>query len=529
MLENDNDENDSIILIDEEDSKPDIERVNAIIKDILDLAKSYKLKNTENIQKSIIKIINNSGINPSCIKNKNGETLIHLIIKEDNLEPLKLIIESYISLLGFSDRFFEWFFSENTEGQTVLDICVQYNDKDIIKYLYEIVSKTTETNFRLKENRKGIFHYAAIYNKVYPIIYFYEKLQRFFRHFIIIDVPSETGMTPLHYACQNGNIEIANLLIDLGANINLKDNKGNTCLHYAVYSGNNSLVKKLIMIGADKTIVNEDGNLPINLAENSNNNEIVNTLRQKKCPIITSLFNVENREIKSLKSNDSNYFVLFFIIVFIALFKWFFLLKIYFVYQNNNKYDILPFIYDINKIRTICQNVFPGKEYNECIINNDIIKLYINNTNNTRSTINHIKQLFNENTIGYNSLEILYIIGWSFTLFEIVIILLMIKFLFFPKDIYVKQNEISKTTTMVKLYEENHNFCPKCRITKTDTTVHCIICDRCIRDFDHHCDTLNICICGENISLYKKLIYIVLVNLIYNILYFTYSKYINFI
>ena len=118
----------------------------------------------------------------------------------------------------------------------------------------------------------------------------------------------------------------------------------------------------------------------------------------------------------------------------------------------------------------------------------------------------------------------IYIIGWIFTLFEIVILFIMIKFLFFPKDIYVKKNEISKTTTMVKLYEENQNFCPKCRITKTDTTVHCIICDRCIIDFDHHCDALNICIGRDNISLYKTLVYIGLLYLIYNIIYFTYSK-----
>ena len=107
---------------------------------------------------------------------------------------------------------------------------------------------------------------------------------------------------------------------------------------------------------------------------------------------------------------------------------------------------------------------------------------------------------------------------------EVIILFIILKFLFFPKDIYLKQNEISKATTMVKLFEENKNFCPKCRIIKANNTVHCIICDRCVRDFDHHCESLNICICGENISLYKKLIYISLVYLIYNIIHFVSSK-----
>ena len=282
MLEND----DSIIFIDEENEKPDQEKVNLVINEVLKLAKSYELLNSDDIQKSIIKAINESEINPALLKDNNGETLTHLIIKEDKLDCLELIIESYITLLGFSDRFFEWFLSENNEGQTVLDICVKYNNKDIIKYIYEIVSKTTESNFRLKENRKGIFHYAAIYNKIYPILYFYEKLQRFFKNNLIIDIPTESGMTPLHYACQNGNKKIVDLLIDLGANINSIDRKGNSCLHYAVYSGNESLVKKLVMYGINKNIKNIEGDLALNIAEKKKYNDMIDILNEKKCPII---------------------------------------------------------------------------------------------------------------------------------------------------------------------------------------------------------------------------------------------------
>ena len=524
MLEsNNNDEEDSIIIIDEEDLKPDIEKVNTTINEVLNLARNYRLKNTEDIQKSIIKVINNSEINPSVLINQKGETLIHLIIKEDKLESLELIIESYISLLGFSDRFFEWFLSENIEGQTILDMCIKYSNKDIIKYLYEIVSKTTESNFRLRENRKGIFHYAAIYNKIYPIIYFYEKLQRFFKNFLIIDVPTETGMTPLLYACQNGNKEISILLIELGANINWKDNLGNTCLHYAIESGNDSLVKKLILFGADKNLKNNEDELPLDIAEKKKDIKMVNILKEKKCPIIMSLFNIENKEINSLKNNGNNFFILFMFIIIIIIYKWYILLKIYYIYQYNNKYDIIPFIYDMNTIRTICRNVFPEKEYKECEINNNAINLYLQNTNDTKIK-NNIKQLFNEDTIGYNYLTLFYIMQWIFTLFEVIILFIILKFLFFPKDIYMKQNEISKTTTMIKLYEESKNFCPKCRIVKTETTVHCIICDRCVREFVHHCDALNICISAGNISLYKKLIYIFLAYLIYNIIHFMNSK-----
>ena len=87
-------------------------------------------------------------------------------------------------------------------------------------------------------------------------------MQKFFKNFLIFDTPSENGMTPLLYACQNGNKEISILLIDLGANFNWKDNLGNTCLHYAIESGNDSLVKKLIMFGGEKNIRNDEGESP---------------------------------------------------------------------------------------------------------------------------------------------------------------------------------------------------------------------------------------------------------------------------
>jgi len=47
MLEND----DLIIFIDEEDPKPDQDKVDTVIKEVLELAKSYKFRNSEEIQK----------------------------------------------------------------------------------------------------------------------------------------------------------------------------------------------------------------------------------------------------------------------------------------------------------------------------------------------------------------------------------------------------------------------------------------------------------------------------------------------
>ena len=72
--------------------------------------------------------------------------------------------------------------------------------------------------------------------------------------------------TPLHFACENGKLEIAKLLIERNANITLKTEKkiwyehdGMTTIHFAASSGNVELVKLLIAKGAEINEKTADG------------------------------------------------------------------------------------------------------------------------------------------------------------------------------------------------------------------------------------------------------------------------------
>ena len=62
------------------------------------------------------------------------------------------------------------------------------------------------------------------------------------------------------------------------------------------------------MLGANKNIKNAKGELPLDLAEKKKDIRIINILREQKCPIIMSLFNIENKEINSLKKNGNIFF-----------------------------------------------------------------------------------------------------------------------------------------------------------------------------------------------------------------------------
>ena len=75
------------------------------------------------------------------------------------------------------------------------------------------------------------------------------------------------GWTPLHYACTNGHIEVAQFLITNGATVDSRSLNGTTPLMMAVQSGNEQLVKLLLDKGADIQIRNNLGLTAIDIAD----------------------------------------------------------------------------------------------------------------------------------------------------------------------------------------------------------------------------------------------------------------------
>ncbi len=116
--------------------------------------------------------------------------------------------------------------------------------------------------------------------------------------------------TPLHFAAKTGNLEIIEILLDNGADVNIRSFEGTTPVYNAVKHGHNEAIKLLYRHGANLDLAAEGiGSTPLHSASYVGNLEAVKELvglGAKVDPVnnagLTPLFRaVENRNFKIAK------------------------------------------------------------------------------------------------------------------------------------------------------------------------------------------------------------------------------------
>eukprot|EP01134_Creolimax_fragrantissima_P004316 CFRG4316T1 len=83
-----------------------------------------------------------------------------------------------------------------------------------------------------------------------------------------IDTRDDWGQTPLHQACYAGNLEVVNILVSYGADVNDRDwTWGQNALHWATIKGRDETIKFLLEQGMNVNVMDEDkGMYPLHLA-----------------------------------------------------------------------------------------------------------------------------------------------------------------------------------------------------------------------------------------------------------------------
>ncbi|XP_017770647.1 PREDICTED: E3 ubiquitin-protein ligase MIB2 [Nicrophorus vespilloides] len=74
------------------------------------------------------------------------------------------------------------------------------------------------------------------------------------------------GKTALQVASHQGQLEIAKVLIQAGADVNCQDSDGDTCLHYAAFGNQAEILKLLINTGANLNTPNKGGCTALHIA-----------------------------------------------------------------------------------------------------------------------------------------------------------------------------------------------------------------------------------------------------------------------
>ena len=188
------------------------------------------------------------------IKDNNGRTALHYAARySKHYHCLKLLIENGADVNTIDNSGMSPLYA------TLFDVSYYYNsrftkDPTVIKKKVKTIKLLLQSgaDVKAKGPRLPAIFYAVENYEILKLMVEAGANIMEENNFNYMD--SRGKETPLHWAAQNGTLEVVQYLIVKGANINAIDNFGWTPLHYAIFSGNTEIVKFLLSKGIDKTI-----------------------------------------------------------------------------------------------------------------------------------------------------------------------------------------------------------------------------------------------------------------------------------
>ena len=140
-----------------------------------------------------------------------------------SLEIIKIYQKIYLNELEGESKFFEWLINDNNDEKNILEnaIGIQANPKELIlfyKFIFDIIDKAKNKKviYRILEKRKeNIFLLCVKEEKLFLLLFFYEKIKKYYPSSNPLNIKNKQGLTPLHLSCYYLNREIVDTLLVL--------------------------------------------------------------------------------------------------------------------------------------------------------------------------------------------------------------------------------------------------------------------------------------------------------------------------
>ena len=388
------------------------------------------------------------------------------------------------------------------------------------------------------DDKKNCLHYSCEKGKEKMIIFIITQLKirlglnsyfnnindnfinnlNIFKYFINSKTKKE-GYTPLHFAIlsfnnyietnSQQNINIIKILLSNYADPNIKTKSNQTVLHLCAISNNtNALVLFKEKYLFDLNAKDDQLKTPLHYSTEKNNYGILNILinyqnininpidKNGNTPIHYAIYNNHTSAIKKLIQYHANINI-----------------------KNKNKRT--PLQLGLNSINNNVKNIFTKKTLMQQLFFEQTIKK--GETNILKMIFFFLIHIFSiilnffilmPCYVDRNSLiNILYIII-TFTIF-------IYYFILFYSDPGYQDNQNSKYSNLLEVLEDNKDvikYCPSTFILIEGNSKFCLICQKHIKEFNHHCYWVGNCIGKNNFNKFMIFIFICIINTGYNLL-----------
>ena len=407
--------------------------------------------------------IDNSQTDITLIKDNFNNTLIQFYLSKnnDNINIILTIINYYKNKLSNSnkDNFNKWLINDNSENLNIFELLI-------------------EKQFSLNKQ-------IEFFNNLFAYINFEDKT-------LLFKFLNNRKTNILHLCVKENNVPLLLFLYEkiqkFYPSINILDIKnieGMTCLHLSCLYSFKNVSDNLVLLNCNINEKDKKGNTPLHYAVVGGNIKLVKKL---------ILFGAD----KTIRNNE---------------------------YCNPKDLARKNANFSINKIfdKKICNDItsIKDKRRENILLAMILLCLLI-------KILFFIRTNLNKNKI--DTLFFIYLLSFVFDAF-------CLGFIIYPKifnkKLYKKKskkndyNLLNKQIKYEDIYKLNNydldkidRLCPVCKTLKAKKTNHCIICNKCIENWDHHCFWLNICINKETFKLFISFIVTLFILIVFNIIIF---------